>query len=151
MSKIKELFHSIPNYLNAISVISFTVADALERQDIKLIDEAEMKRLGAKFDADIILMEEACKSSEVELETLSNLIRNEMDLAIETEHIFREIGGEFEKIECLLGKIKSFNINNKTQLSFLVDDMYSFEKDCINLAQKLKELKSKLVALNCYK
>lgn len=150
MAGLRELFHGIPNHLNAISIVSATMAEMLERQNAENCDLSDIGVLRSKIDSALKIMGQACRSTREDIKALAGIIRDELELNNEFDDNFARINREMEKIENLFGKVKDMKADSAVSLAPLAKEFSFFEKNCFDLAVLLREIKADLVALDRY-
>ncbi len=154
MSKMRELFHGIPNHFNAISTISFALADTLEQQDHSKPNEQNAADLNLHIGNEIDAIEEAYLLSCSDIKKLSRIVYEELNLK-------NEMLKDFTSIEALLDAIEnSLRIsrelltvpggNNDDSMLSLTEELYSFEESCIDLGRFVRKIKDTLISLGRY-
>ncbi|MBU0571339.1 MAG: hypothetical protein KJ995_06435 [Candidatus Omnitrophica bacterium] len=155
ISNMRELFHGILNHFNAISTISFALADILEKQSHSKFNARNTADLNLRIENEIDAIEEAYLLSRGDIKKLSRIIYEELDLENETSE-------NFTKIEALLNVIGNklkvsrelFRVSGgkaADSMLSLTKELYSFEESCINLGKLVRKIKEGLILLELYK
>ena len=154
MSKLRELFHGIPNHFNAISTFSFALADTLEQQGHSKTNAQNTDDLNLRIRNEINAIEEAYLLSCNDIKKLSQIVDEELDLKKETLDDFTKIETSLNTIKNHLqvsqSLLKILGDKNSDSMISLTKELYLFEENCINLAELLRQMKNYLISLKLY-
>jgi hypothetical protein len=155
MTKMRELFHGIPNRLNAISVISFTSADVLERAvDTSLRGEGRGEIL-KKTRQNMKMIDDAYRACLSDLELLRALVLGELEEKEDAEKDLEAINGFLSEMRELMETSNKALENagageeNSLILS-LTGLLYTFENISAETAKRISGLKKRLMEAGRY-
>jgi len=154
ISKIRALFHGIPNHFNAISAISFALADTLENQDFSKLDAQNASDIYLRAKNEIDAIEESYLLSCSDIKKLSRIVYEELDLKKETLDDFKKIKTLLDVIDRnLKASQKLLRVSggkDADSMLSLTKELYSFEESCINLGSLVRKIKYILISSDLY-
>lgn len=152
ISKFRELFHDLPNCINGIHVIAYTVADQLEN-----INYLKTKR-------ETIKLECVKKVNEIDnyrsrmIDMMNELWPRigKLNLPQDCYNIQKEIHDKYNTVCSIMADAKGIAYDGLEEESFeedriaLAKVLHKFDPLCQALGELVKKLKSRLIELNKY-
>jgi Skp family chaperone for outer membrane proteins len=155
MNLMRELFHGIPNRLNAISIISFASADVLEGAVNSRPGEKNKGEIIEKTRANMKMIDDAYRACLSDIELLKGAVLPEFENKEDAERDFEAISRDLSEISGLMEKsnkvLKDIGDEEKYDLILsLTEVLYAFENISADTAKRISALKKKLIELGRY-
>jgi hypothetical protein len=154
MPHLSDLFHGIQNHFHKIGVISFSLADSLERQSHSRCDTQNADDQNLRVVGGINSIEEAYLLSCSDLKKLSRIVCEELNLKNETLDDFTKIEGLLTTIKKSLQTthtlLKLLDDKDSASMMSLAEKLYSFEDISIDLSKLIQNIKNCLISLEKY-
>jgi len=152
ISKFRELFHDLPNCINGIHVIAYTVADQLENINYLKANRETIKEECVK------------KVNEIDnyrsrmIDTIKELwpLINKLNLPQDCSDIKKEIYGKYTIVCSIMADAKGIAYDGLKKENFekdavaLAKVLHKFNPECQTLGELVKKLKTRLIELNKY-
>ncbi|MFA6637179.1 MAG: hypothetical protein WCV56_08805 [Candidatus Omnitrophota bacterium] len=155
MNLMRELFHGIPNRLNAVSIISFTSADILEGSVNGRPGEKNKGEILEKIRSNMKMIDDAYRACISDIELLEDTVLPEFVNKDDAERDFEAINGNLSEIKGLMEKSKKaledIGDGEKDDLILnLTGVLYTFENISADAARRISGLKKKLIEMGKY-
>jgi hypothetical protein len=155
MTLMRELFHGIPNRLNAISIISFASADILEGAVNSRPGEKNKAEIIAKTRVNMKMIDDAYRACLSDIELLKGAVLPEFENKEDAERDFDAIKGDLSEINGLMEKsnkaLEDIGGGEKNELIMnLAEFLYTFENISADAAKRISALKKKLIERGKY-
>lgn len=151
LTKLRELFHELPNSINGINVIPFTFAFYLEGLDFDKLDKGSIKKEVSLKLKDIMMYHGRVITyfkSICAIISKHNLPEDAASIIAGINERTAHIGKLLKRTYDLYTKIERGDL--KENVSKLAKDLRAYEPESHSLGGKVQALKDKLIALKLY-